>query len=216
MKTTLIVYIVIGVLFIVPLILFNLRRIFVRKPPAPMKINWGRAAFVVLLSGFLAFFLVCSYNTTIASRYEIATEKIADMHAQMLTEQVSADEFRTFVTENGTELVGESLENADLTDLPGGQEEVRFQLGNRMTPRYWEDEDAFPHTEVLGDESPVYLMYKLEAGGETRFYTIRLRQVDGGWKYDWFGNATQEQIDAMDSGRYLPNAQNGKWYMVKR
>lgn len=32
MKATLILYIVMGALFLVPLILFNIRRIFVRKP----------------------------------------------------------------------------------------------------------------------------------------------------------------------------------------
>lgn len=214
MKTTLVAYIVIGVLFIVPLVLFNIRRIFVRKPPAPMKINWGRAAFVVLFSAFLVFFLVCAYNTTMTSRYEIVTEKIAEMHAKLLTGQASEEEFRAFVVENGTELVEESLDSVDLSDLPGGQEEVRFQLGDRMTPRYWQEEEAFPQTEVLDSESPIYLMYKLEAGGETRFYTLRLRQVEGTWKYDWLGNATDEQLEVMDSGRYLPNAQNGKWYEV--
>ena len=72
MKATLILYIVMGALFLVPLILFNIRRIFVRKPPAPLKINWGRGLFVVLFSAFLVFFLVCAYRTTMESRYEIA------------------------------------------------------------------------------------------------------------------------------------------------
>ena len=83
MKATLILYIVMGALFLVPLILFNIRRIFVRKPPAPLKINWGRGLFVVLFSAFLVFFLVCAYRTTMESRYEIAAERIAEQHASM-------------------------------------------------------------------------------------------------------------------------------------
>lgn len=218
MKTTLIVYILIGALFLVPLFLFNIRRIFVRKPPAPMKINGGRAAFVLLFSAFLVFFLVNAYHVTISSRYEIIAEKIADMHAQMRMGQISVEEFQTFVKDNGTELVGESLEHMDFSDetnQAAGPKLVRFQLGNRMTPNYWEKDDAFPKAKILGDESPIYLLYKMEQGSDTRFYTLRLRQIDGGWQYDWLGNATQEQIDSMNKGRYLPNEKNGKWYIVK-
>ena len=94
MKATLILYIVMGALFLVPLILFNIRRIFVRKPPAPLKINWGRGLFVVLFSAFLVFFLVCAYRTTMESRYEIAAERIAEQHASMLAGNQSAEDFR--------------------------------------------------------------------------------------------------------------------------
>ena len=109
MKATLILYIVMGALFLVPLILFNIRRIFVRKPPAPLKINWGRGLFVVLFSAFLVFFLVCAYRTTMESRYEIAAERIAEQHASMLAGNQSAEDFRQYVLDNGTEDVSESL-----------------------------------------------------------------------------------------------------------
>lgn len=215
MKATLILYIVMGALFLVPLILFNIRRIFVRKPPAPLKINWGRGLFVVLFSAFLVFFLVCAYRTTMESRYEIAAERIAEQHASMLAGNQSAEDFRQYVLDNGTEDVSESLRAADLTDLPVAGDQARFQISSWLTPKYWEEDDAYAQTEKLGDENPVYIMYRMEAGGQRKLYTVRMRKTDDGWKYDWFGNATEEQIKSMEKGRRLPSENNGKWHVVQ-
>ena len=215
MKATLILYIVMGALFLVPLILFNIRRIFVRKPPAPMKINWSRGLFLLVFSAFLVFFLVCAYRTTLESRYEIAVERIAEQHASMLTGDQTAEAFRKYVQDNGTEQVSESLEAADLTDLPVNGSQARFQISNWLTPKYWEEDDAYAKTEKLGDENPVYVMYRMESGGQRKLYTVRMRKTDDGWKYDWFGNATEEQIKSMEKGRRLPQETNGKWYTIK-
>ena len=58
-------------------------------------------------------------------------------------------------------------------------------------------------------------MYRMEAGGQRKLYTVRMRKTDDGWKYDWFGNATEEQIKSMAKGRRLPSESNGKWYVVQ-
>ena len=216
MKTTLIMYTLMGVLFLVPLILFNIRRFFVRKAPEPMKIHWGRVAFVVLFSAFIVVFLVTSCQTTLRTRYEITLEKIAEAHGQVLTGQTSAEDFRSFVIANGTDNVKASLDEADLTDLPVGSDEVRFQLGNSMNPRYWQDYSAFEQVDVIGDNNPIYLVYRMKAGGKTGHYTVRLRRVGDRWKYDWFGNATEEQVSIMTKQRYLSGEESGKWYPVEK
>ena len=72
---------------------------------------------------------------------------------------------------------------------------------------------AFPQTEVLGDENPVYLLYRMETGGEQELYLVRMVMTEEGWKYDYFSLATEEQISAMN--RHLPSERNGKWYVVK-
>ncbi len=76
-----------------------------------------------------------------------------------------------------------------------------------------EEDDAYAQTEKLGDENPVYIMYRMEAGGQRSLYTVRMRKTDDGWKYDWFGNATEEQIKSMEKGRRLPSETD--WYVVQ-
>lgn len=213
MKATLLLHIVIGVLFILPLLLFNIRRIFVRKPPEPMRFNWLRCIVILAIAGFIAFFLVCSYQTTMHNRYDIAIERIAEKHAEYLVGLCAKEEFYAFVEENGTDAVGDSLESADLSGLKEGEEEARFQISDWLIPRYWEENEDFPQTEVLGDENPVYLLYRMETGGEQELYLVRMVMTEEGWKYDYFSLATEEQISAMN--RHLPSERNGKWYVVK-
>ena len=57
MQATLMFYIVVGILTVVPLLLFNINRVFVRKKPEPMKINWVRGVVILLLCAFIVFFL---------------------------------------------------------------------------------------------------------------------------------------------------------------
>ena len=102
-----------------------------------------------------------------------------------------------------------------MTDLPVAGDQARFQISSWLTPKYWEEDDAYAQTEKLGDENPVYIMYRMEAGGQRKLYTVRMRKTDDGWKYDWFGNATEEQIKSMEKGRRLPSENNGKWYVVQ-
>ncbi len=210
MKATLILYIVMGCLFVIPLVLFNIRKIWVRKPPNPVQFKWGRCTFVVLFSAFIVFFLVCAYRSTMANRYEIPTEKLATKHAQMITGEISLTEFRQFVVDNGTESVAASFDATDWSAFSSA-DEVRFQFSNWYIPRYWEGEEGFEGVEVLGDENPVYLQYLLQVGEQQAYYVLRLRNTEEGWKYDWVGNATEEHSDVIK----MPSQINGKWYTVK-
>lgn len=181
-----------------------------------MKVNWGRGLFLLVFSAFLVFFLVCAYRTTLESRYEIAVERIAEQPRVHADGRSNGGGFpENTCQDNGTENVSESLEAADLTDLPVSGSQARFQISNWLTPKYWEEDDAYAKTEKLDDENPVYVMYRMESGGQRKLYTVRMRKTDDGWKYDWFGNATEEQIKSMEKGRRLPQETNGKWYTVK-
>ena len=85
MKTTLMIYIAMGVLTVVPLLLYNIRKIWVKKPPEPVKFNPVRCVVIVAIAAFIVTFLVNSYHATLRNRYEIATERVAQLHAEVLT-----------------------------------------------------------------------------------------------------------------------------------
>ena len=211
MQATLIFYIVVGMLTVLPLILFNIPRIFVKKAPDPLKINWVRAVVILLLSALIVTFLSTAYSATMHERYEIALERAAAAHAQVLVGQDDSwEEYKTFLTENGTDTVAASfdamtLPEADCTD------KVSFQLSSWCIPKYWETEDGFEKVEILDAENPVYVMYLLEYDGHQEYYSMRMVNTEDGWRYDWIGNATEQQQKIIK----MPTQKNGKWYTVK-
>ncbi len=209
MQATSAFYITLGLLTVLPLILFNLRRIFVKKPPEPLKINWTRGIVILLISVFLIVFLSCAYTTTLHERYEITLERAAEKHAEYLVGKDNADGFRQFLTENGTQAIGASFDELDLGTL-AVDKTVKFQLSNWCIPKYWEGVDGFEQVEVLSEENPIYLMYLLEYDGQQVYYVLRMVEMDEGWLYDWIGKANEQQQKTIK----MPTQKNGKWYTV--
>ncbi len=211
MKTTLAIYILLGILFIVPLILFNIRKIWVKKPPDPVKFKPVRFTVIALLCVFIAVFLTTAYRLTLQNRYEIATERLAEQHAQAIVGSQTIDDFRAFLTENGTENLEASLAEMEFPDY-GDVSEARFQLSDWCIPRYWEGNEAFEQVEVLDSNNPVYILYRMVAGDRNDLILVRMRNTDDGWKYDAISMATEEQIDVVKA----PFEKTGKWYTVKK
>ena len=103
------------------------------------------------------------------------------------------EDFEAFLMENGTEYMEGSLDKMDFPDY-GDVSEARFQLSNWCIPRYWTENEAFEQVPVLGDENPVYILYRMTAGERNDLFLVRMRNTDDGWKYDTIEMATEEQI----------------------
>lgn len=212
MQATLMFYIVVGVLTIVPLLAFNVKRVFVCKTPEPMKINWVRGVVIILLAALIGVFLFSAYNATLHERYEIALERVATAHSELLLGKQNADAFEQFVTENGTDSVKTSLDAMEY-GTPASGTQIRFQLSMQCVPKYWEGVEGFEQVPVLGTENPVYLMYLLEYDGVQHYYAVRLvNDEERGWLYDWIGEASEQQQTVIK----MPTQKNGKWYSVTR
>ena len=91
------IYIAMALVSIVPLILFNIRRIWVRRPPEPMKFKPVRFTVILLICVGLGGFLFAGYQVTLHTRYEIATERAAAQHAQVLAGKSTMEDFRQFM-----------------------------------------------------------------------------------------------------------------------
>lgn len=210
MKNAIIIYIAMGVLTVVPLILFNIRKIWVRRPPDPVRFRPGRFCVILVLCAAILGFLFLSYNATLENRYEIALERLAEQHGEMLKGTASAADLRAFVLEHGTDQVAESFDESALGKV-GSAKTVRFQLSDRSLPKYWKDAEEFDRPEQLEDENPIYTMYLLEVDGEYQYFAVRMTMTENGWKYDWFGNANEQHQKIIK----MPTLKNGKWYTVK-
>lgn len=209
MKTTLAIYITMGVLFIAPLILFNIRKIWVKKPPDPVRFKPGRFVFITLATAFIVTFLVTAYQQTLKNRYEIAIERAGGAPCRGDRREISPGGILGLCAEHGTD--GGQKAWRPRSPLYGDVSEARFQLSSWCIPKYWEGKEEFEQVERLSDENPVYIMYRMTAGGRQDFFALRMVKTEDGWKYDWFGNPTEEQRKIIKE----PNEKNGKWFTVK-
>lgn len=211
MQATFWFYVIVGLLTVLPLILFNIRRVFVKKPPEPMKVNWLRGVVILLICAFIVLFLVTAYNATLHERYEITLERAAQMHAEALVARDDGEwaSFCDFLRENGTEALARSLNECDF-GTAGSTDKVSFQLSSWCIPKYWEGQEGFEQVSVTDAENPVYVMYLLDYNGEQHYFAMRMVNTDDGWLYDWIGNATEEQQKTIK----MPTQKNGKWYTV--
>lgn len=211
MKNTQFLYWLMGVLFIVPLVAFNMKKIWVRRPPHPVKFQPGRMAFVVLVSALITVFLFTAYQQTLNNRYEIAIERIAEKHAEAVVGQAGMSQFHDFIISHGTDNVKSSLETVVYPDYQWASK-ARFQLSNWCIPKYWKGIEGFDQAAILDDTNPIYLMYVLEINGKQDYYVVRMVKTDDGWQYDWFGNANEAHRKIIK----MPTLKNGKWYTVSR
>lgn len=211
MKNTLFIYITMGVLFVVPLILGNIKKIWVRRPPDPVKFKPGRFVFTLIASALIIGFLLTAYQYTLTNRYEIATERIATQQAKAIVGTGTMTDFRNFVIKNGTENVAKSFDETVFPDY-GSVSSVRFQISDWCIPKYWVNVKGFGQVKTEDKENPVYVMYLIDTGKRQDYYAARLKKTDGGWKYDWFGNATDVQKKTIQ----MPTLMNGKWYTVQK
>ncbi|MCI8553423.1 MAG: hypothetical protein HFJ80_00555 [Clostridiales bacterium] len=213
MKNTFWIHVVIGVLTIVPLILFNVRRIWVRRPPDPLKFKVGRCIVIGVICVLIGAFLAASYQTAMSTRYEIAIERLARKQAEMLTGQLPAAEFRSFLLENGGEELAASFDRAaeDSAGLrtEGGYDEVRFQFSNWLIPRYWEGKEGFEQVPVLSNENPIYIRYVIDTGETELTYAVRMRFTGERWLYEWIGVPNDTQL------KDLKMSPGGKWFAVR-
>ncbi len=210
MQATRLFYIVVGLLTVVPLILFNVNRVFVKKAPNPLKINWIRGVVILLICALIVTFLAVAYNATLHERYEIALERAAQKHAEALTGQDNGFEmFKNFLKENGTDALVESVDAVNFGES-GCTDTVSFQLSSWCIPKYWENQEGFEQVAIVNEENPVYVMYLLDYNGEEVYYAMRMINTEDGWKYDWIGEATEQQQKIIK----MPTKKNGKWYTV--
>lgn len=223
MQTAKFIYILMWALFIVPLIGFNVKRLSVKKYGEKRSIKWGFIAFITALCIFISVFLLFAYKVTVDTRYELAAERYIDLHAEYVTGQLAYDEY---ISQSGSMRTSDA-DTAALIDALANtkdslKESVRFQIGNWIIPKYYQDDENFPKTEVIDAGNPVFLIYLLDEGltdtasdDETtlKYYLIEMVWSDeGGWKIAYHAPATDEQLKSAKES--LPSLINGKWFAV--
>jgi len=213
MQTAKLVYLIMWVLMAVPLIGFNIKRMYVKKFGEKRRIKIPFVLFIAALAAFISVFLFYAYKVTVDTRYELAAERYIDLHAEYATGRLTYDEYEKLSAGLQTDGADTQAFADELRASAGDADSVRFQIGDWITPKYYEDDEAFPKTTVIDKENPVFLMYRFEEGSEQAFYLIEMVWSDGGWKIAYHAPATDEQYES--AKKTLPSEINGQWFTVK-
>lgn len=195
MKETVIIYIIIWLLVVVPLILFNLRRMFHREPPEhKLRIRWKFFSIIAVVFVLSSVFLYFSAVNTLTARYEIATERYVTVHANYLLGNTTEQEWEQQTAQLETSDYAAHHSDTSLGSYNSAQT-VKFQIGDRIVPKYYQDEDVFPQTDIIDDENPVYVMYLIDIDGQREYYYLRLiQQEDHSWLVDAHAKANGRSI----------------------
>jgi len=215
MQTTLLVYIALWILIILPLAILCIRKLFIRKIGEKTRLRLGVLIVSILLAVGVTAFLAASYAYTVESRYELAAERYVNLHAQYRVGIVSEEEYIAAATPiRGTNPDDPGFASFDEALFAAGENRasVRFQTSSWIIPKYFTDNEAFPKTDVIDENNPVFVVYLLDDGVSQTYYILRMQRVGTSWQVTYQAEATDEQLDAAQSA--LPSQKNGQWFTV--
>lgn len=211
MKTTLIVYLIFWLMIVVPLICFNIKKMWIKEPGEHRRFNWKVFITVAVVFVLTSAFLFSAYRVTTRVRYEITAEKYLMLQGEHLTgsrpvEQLENELKAMQTTEYNTE------DQAIFSYASANQ--VRFQIGDQITAKY-AAKGYLPEPDEAERENTIYTICLLDIDGRQAYYYLRMiRQSDDTWKIDSVAVATEEQILA--NQKTFANKETGIWYTVTR
>ncbi len=211
MKTTLIVYLVFWLMIIVPLICFNLKKMWIKQPGEPKRFHWKVFITVAVVFVLASAFLFSAYRVTMRVRYEITAEQYLQYQGEYLTGIRDEDELQNQIA---------SLQTADFDfeSQPSlayaSAQQVRFQIGDQITAKY-AARGYLPEPDEANEDNIIYTFCLVDVDGQQAYHYLRMiRQSDDSWKIDAFVPASEQQITA--NQRYFANAETGIWYTVSK
>ena len=214
MQTAKMIYLVMWVLLAAPLIGFNIKRMSEKKLAVKRRIKWGFVLFIAALIVFISIFLFYAYKVTLDTRYELAAERYIDTHAEYLTGKLSYQEY----LEKTAPLIASTANTSEFEEKLASYDglpvkEVRFQISSWIIPKYYQDNAAFPKTNVIDANNPVFVLYLFDDTSTKTYYLIEMVWKDeDGWKIAYHAPATKEQLAAGKTA--LPSEINGKWFYL--
>ena len=147
-KTTLWVYIGVWALIAVPLILFNLKKCFPKTVPEGRHCNIKNTITVAVVFVIVSAFMLCSYNVTVNTRYELLAEECVEAHAEYLL---------------GNEDIKDEVSASDFGDFAIYKDgEISYQTGDQVIPDNYSKKSFASDIKVIDSENPILLYYRLK------------------------------------------------------
>lgn len=216
MQTTLYVYLIMWTMIVLPLLVFNVKRMSIKRLGEKRRPKWGFISFVAVFIVLVSVFLYSAYTYTIKARYELAAERYISLHAEYITGQITYEAFLAKTSDLRTSDADTShLQDELALSNDATPKSVQFQIGNWITPKYYLENDLYPDTTPIDEQNPVFLWYRMNDAESSTIYLIEFVWSDtNGWQVAHHARATEEQANTSEVKNSLPSLINGKWYRI--
>lgn len=163
MKTTLWVYIGVWALIAVPLILFNLKKCFPKTVPEGRHCNIKNTITVAVVFVIVSAFMLCSYNVTVNTRYELLAEECVEAHAEYLLGKKDSKELMDTLSPLLDEDIKDEVSASDFGDFAIYKDgEISYQTGDQVIPDNYSKKSFASDIKVIDSENPILLYYRLK------------------------------------------------------
>jgi len=213
MQTAKLIYILMAVLTIIPLIVFNFKRLTINKEGENPRLNIGVIVLIALAGTILSIFIFTLYRFTINYQPQLVLERFIRSYSSVASGNIEKNEFLEETKSICTPELFELLSEEDNIK----ENIARFQLGEIIYPKYYFDKDIFEKVEGINenDRRPIYILAMVEIG-ELKKYYITLLDIDGNrWFIDSFNEASQEVVDYAYRYNLMKSEHANKWFNVK-
>lgn len=212
MKTTGIVYLVFWLMITVPLICFNLKKMWIKNPGEPKRFNWKVFTVVTVVFVAASAFLFSAWRVTLNIRYEITAEQYLSAQGEYYTGSRPQEELQKELEAFVTADFDSAQDNASFPYGEAGQ--VKFQIGDQINAKY-AAKGSLPEPSKEQWDNTIYAFYLLDVDGQQSYYYLRMIcQEDDRWLIDCNVKATEEQVAA--NQKYFANAETGIWHTVEK
>ena len=217
MQTTFWFYVVFALIFILPLVLFNIKKFRKKDKHGKYYPNIVRIVVVSVLTVLIVLFSVGTYNFTIKYQPMIVAERYFTEFGRLVTGRISQEEFKQ--NTSGYVEYGEGLEediDQLLEDSVNTGSTLRFQIGNEITAKYYTDtnDELFQPVSNGSDDNPLYIGIHAELDGESADYLMLVRKVDTTSMIENIYKIDAEGMEYLKSKNLMRGDLVSKWFEV--
>lgn len=217
MKTTLIFYIILALLIILPLVLLNLRKFKIRRPGEKPRANKPRIITIGVLSVLIALFLGGLYQFTLSYQPMLAAERYCMQLGQLLNGSITREEFNAATADEASyDPEKKAAVEQLLNSLPQDAQNLRFQLGNEITPKYYESEtDYFTEVTDRDDEMPVYIIADFDGLDDITGFTLLIRRTEYRCYIEDIYPTTPEALEYAQTKKLMRGENVAEWFSIQ-
>lgn len=208
MATAKIVFILLWMVFILPLIFFNIGKMYRKKEGEKPRLNIPVVTSIAILAILITLILLNTYNITIDYQPVLVADRFVNTLSTAEYEEAEKS-FKKIV-------VNESIED-DINEIFSSVPEKggRYQIGSIIRAKYFYDKEFFPSENVKENQSDVVcVMVRIDNNNpQYDYFIIRMRKTDKiKWRVDAVMRANEESVSYAKKYDLISTEHSGTWY----
>ncbi|NLO83170.1 MAG: hypothetical protein GX094_08965 [Clostridiales bacterium] len=191
MRSTRIVFILIGILVYAPIVLLQGKAVYRQWKEGQRRKAWFRSGATIAMCVVLLLFIISLYQFTLGYQVPLVMERVMVAFTQKLEQNMDMDQYRQLLLES--DVIDTEFQAIDENDL----EQAGFKKGQKYTISI--GEQAFD-----SDNGDSVVMYALHKSGESSIYTaVEFKLYQNKWRAVKHWIVDEEKQNEISSMKYF-------------